>query len=307
MNRNALFIFILIFVATVLFALVSLYNKSMPSAGGKLQVTASFYPVYFFSQEIGGEKANVVNITPAGAEPHEYEPSPQDLAHIEQSRLLVLAGNGLEAWGSDIEKNIDPQHTLVAAAGEGIANRNITEEGALVVDPHVWLSPVLAQRMVERILGGLVSVDPQNKEYYENNAANLITQLNQLDTEYRNGLSKCLQRDIITAHAAFGYLAAAYGLNEISITGLSPDAEPSPQELGRIAVLARTRGIRYIFFESLVSPKLAQTLAREVGAQTLVLNPLEGLSDEELARGENYLTVMKSNLTNLEIALQCTQ
>ena len=161
--------------------------------------------------------------------------------------------------------------------------------------------------MVDRIASGYQQSDPNNKNYYQANADSLKAKLQQIDLAYRQGLSHCLTKNIITSHAAFGYLAKTYGLNQVAIAGFSPDAEPSPQQLAVIAKFAEQNQVKYIFFESLVSPKLAQTIASEIGAQTLVLNPLEGLSDQELAQGKNYLSVMQDNLSNLQTALQCTK
>ena len=273
---------------------------------GKLQVVASFYPLYFFSRQIGGDKADVANIVPSGAEPHDYEPTAQDMARIERSRLIVLNGGGLEAWGGNIRKNIDADKAIVVAAGEGLTTQRATEKGQMETDPHVWLAPRLAQKMVERIAEAFGQADPANRDYYRTNANSLKIKLSNIDMEYRQGLSNCKGKIIITSHAAFGYLAADYGLNQTPIAGLSPDAEPSPRQLADIAKFAGDNKVKYIFFESLVSPKLSQTIATEVGAQTLVLNPIEGLSDEELSEGKNYLSIMHENLINLQKALQCT-
>ncbi len=273
----------------------------------RLQVVASFYPVYFLAERIGGEKANVINITPAGSEPHDYEPTSQDMAAIERSQLIILNGGNLEAWRNNIEQSIDPERTKVVVAGEGLADQQVEENGKQVVDPHIWLDPLLAKKMTEKIVEGFALVDPTNSEYYQENATTLEKELEDLDMAYREGLNNCVNKDIITSHSAFGYLASEYGLRQVSIAGLSPDAEPSLQELASVTQFAKANSVRYIFFESLVSPKLAQTIAREVGAQTLVLNPIEGLTDEEVAQGKDYFSEMTTNLTHLKIALQCVK
>ncbi|HTX87117.1 MAG TPA: zinc ABC transporter substrate-binding protein [Candidatus Nanoarchaeia archaeon] len=305
---------IILFVAVIIIAALAIWlalGQKTPAvsttASGKLQVTASFYPLYYFASEIGGDKAEVSNITPPGGEPHDYEPTAQDIVQIENSRLLILNGFGLEAWGSDIAKNVDPAKTLLVTASDGIISRQLTEEGQTMIDPHVWLSPELAKTIVDNIAAGFVKADPANAPYYQNNAAQLKDKLDRLDAAYRAGLADCQLKDIVTSHAAFGYLAAAYGLNQIAIAGLSPDAEPSPEQLADIVKQARTDKIKYIFFESLVSPKLAQTIATEINAQTLVFNPLEGLTKDEIAQGQDYFTEMRNNLTNLRTALQCAK
>jgi len=302
----------LIFVLLGLFAVGFLFyflnhNLKTAPASNKLQVVASFYPLYFFSEQIGGDKAEVINIIPSGAEPHDYEPTAQDMAKMENSRLIILNGGGLEAWGDNLKKNIDSKNTLIVSAGEDLTNKQLTENGRASVDPHVWLDPPLAEKMVDKIVQGFIQADPANYDYYKTNADALKIKLVSLDEAYKQGLSNCQEKNIITSHAAFAYLAASYGFNQLAIAGLSPDAEPSPQQLADIVKFAKNNKIEYIFFESLVSPKLAQTIATEVGAQTMVLNPLEGLSNQDLAQGKNYLTVMQDNLINLKIALKCSK
>jgi len=307
MNRKTkglIFILLGFIFAGLLFFILNKEQKPTVQSS-KLQVTASFYPLWFFSQQIGGEKATVINITPAGAEPHDYEPTAKDIAQIENSKLLIVNGAGLEAWGKNMQQNLHAKNTVILTVGEGLANQQVTEGGEHITDPHVWLSPPLALKIVDKIAQGFAQIDPMNTNYYQSNADTLKTELTNLDKEYRQGLSNCIEKTIITSHAAFGYLAAAYGLKQVSIAGLSPDAEPSAQQLAGIVKFAKAKKVKYIFFESLVSPKLSDTIADEVGAKTLVLNPLEGLSSEEISRGKNYFTEMRKNLTNLRMALQC--
>ena len=282
-------------------------NKGIPGMeSGKLRVATSFYPLYFFATEIGGDKVQVTNITPAGAEPHDYEPTGQDMARIESSSVVILNGGELETWGETIKENLEPKETIIVTASEGLATEQAEEGGKTIIDPHMWLSPPLVKQMVDKIAEALITSDIANAAYYASNANALKVKLDELDNTYKAGLATCESKDIITSHAAFTYLASAYGLRQISITGISPDAEPSSQELGKVAAFAKENKIKYIFFESLVSPKLSETIAAEIGAKTLVLNPIEGLSSEEIAKGNDYFTEMRNNLTNLQIALQCT-
>ncbi|MFA6908273.1 MAG: zinc ABC transporter substrate-binding protein [Patescibacteria group bacterium] len=280
-------------------------DQTSPADTDGLQVTASFYPLYYFTQQIGGDKVSVANITPAGVEPHDYEPTAKDVARIENSRLLIVNGGGLEAWLENVRQNITPGQTTIVTAGEGLPMQEVAEGGETISDPHVWLSPVLARHMVDVIASALTEADPSNGDYYGTNAQALQNRLIALDTEYHRGLRSCTRRTFVTAHAAFHYLAVTYNLEQLAITGISPESEPSPQELASIAEFAREHAVGYIFFEELVSPKLSETVAHEVGAQTLVLNPLEGLTSQDIADGKDYFTEMKSNLTNLQTALEC--
>ena len=277
----------------------------LPEQTEKLEVAASFYPLAFFAGEIGGDHAAVATITPAGVEPHDYELTAGDMARIERSGLLILNGAGLEPWGARIRAAINPNKIAVVDISDGFMTEQRSGEGGTIADPHLWLSPVLAQKIADALLQGFVRADPGHRAEYEANAAALAVKLVGLDRSYRDGLRDCAEKNIITSHAAFGYLGAAYGFRQVPIAGLSPDAEPSPAALALIAEFAKKNGVKHIFFERLASPKLAQTLAREIGAQTLTLNPIEGLTGDQISQGKNYFTEMQNNLKNLQLALRC--
>jgi zinc transport system substrate-binding protein len=271
----------------------------------KIKVVTSFYPLYFFASQIGGKYADVTNLTPIGAEPHDYEPTPLEIARIQTSNMLVINGAGLEVWGDKIIENLKNTQVRIVIVGNDIANQQVEKEGKKNQDPHVWLSPVLAKKIVNAILDGYLKIDKKNRNYYYANANKLLSELDNLDNDYKKGLANCLQNNIITSHAAFGYLATAYVLHQIPITGLSPDAEPSAKQLAEISRFAKKNNVKYIFFESLVSPKLAETIANEIGVNTLVLDPIEGISKDGEKQGENYFSIMKENLNNLKKALKC--
>jgi zinc transport system substrate-binding protein len=188
--------------------------------------------------------------------------------------------------------------------GRGGSARQVAESAA-PPDPHVWLDPRIARRQVETIRAALAAVDPEGAPGYGERAAAFIGRLDALDAAFEAGLRDCARREIVTSHAAFAYLARRYRLTQVAITGLTPGMEPSPSDLAALARFARHHGVTHVFFETLVSPRLAQTLAREVGAASLVLNPLEGLTREEAAAGKGYLAVMEDNLRHLRLALGC--
>ncbi len=296
---------------TALAVLVWLYNRPtstttvQPPTRGSLSIVTSFYPLYFFTTKIGGAFVSVHNLTPAGVEPHDYELTSQDLMLIQNSQLLILNGAGLESWAEKIKNTPAAPASKILIVGEALASATLIEDGAAQTDPHVWLSPPLAKQMVARILEALIKADATDADQYRTQALALTTRLDQLDSAYRVGLASCQQKDVITSHAAFHYLTSTYGLRQVPISGLSPNAEPTPQELARLADFAKQNKVHHIFFESLVSPDLANTLAREIGAQTLVLNPLEGLTPAEFQNGEDYFTAMEVNLKNLRLALDC--
>ncbi len=284
-------------LASVVFGVIGFVvarSDSGDKNDGRLKVSASYYPLYDFARNIGGDKVKVTNITPAGAEPHEFEPSPKTLADASKSAVFIYNGGNLEPWTDGFVR--DYKHVAVKA------NAGVNLQGN---DPHFWLDPVLAQQIVDNIRDGLVRADPANKAYYDQNAAGYVGKLKQLDQEFRNGLSGCQTRTIITSHQAFSYLGRQYNLDIRAIAGISTDEEPSAAKLADLSQLVRDQNINYVFFESLVSPKLADTIAKETGAKTLVLDPIEGLTNEDQKRGKDYISVQRQNLENLRTALAC--
>jgi len=315
MNRSARTFFTAAFALTSLLVLASCTQlpEKTQQDGGKIKIVASFYPLAEFARQVGGENVEVTNLVPAGTEPHDFEPTPKDISTLKSADIFIYNGGGLEKWverisdsiASDKQKIIQmsSNFTLLPFSSETASNAG---EAATTQDPHIWLNPVNSKKMVEVIRDALINKDPANSAAYNANTESYLAQLDKLDNEYRQGLKTCQSNEIVTTHAAFAYLAQQYNLKQTAIAGLSPDEEPSPKKLGEIATLAKAKNIRYIFFETLVSPKLAETVANEIGAQTLVLNPLEGLSDQEIQAGKNYITVMEENLTNLRLALNCS-
>jgi zinc transport system substrate-binding protein len=289
-----------------------------PARADKPLVVASFYPLYEFAKQIAGEHAEVISLVPVGIEPHDWEPAPQDIIRVQRAKLFVYNGAGLEPWVEKLLRDAKARGTAVVRATERVAllagdrpgHEHAAKPGAPkgdthAVDPHVWLDPVRAQAQVEAIRAGLAKADPANAANYAANAQAYRTKLAALDTAFATGLKQCARRDFVTTHSAFSYLARRYGLTQIPLQGIEPEAEPNPADLAALVKLAKARKVRYVFFETLVSAKLAETLAREIGAQTLVLNPVEGLTKEEEAAGKGYLSVMDENLQNLRLGLEC--
>lgn len=263
----------------------------------RLKVSATFYPLAYLSQEIGGDFVNVTQITPGGIEPHDYEPTPQDLATIQSSQVFIMHGYGIDTWAENILTDLKDKNITVIEAGK--------KAEVVADDPHVWLNPKKFQKEAEAVRDAFVEADPAHAQQYKLNATGLISDLVALDREYREGLADCKIRKIVTSHDAFGYLAQEYNFESLAIAGISPEEEPSPKRLAELTDFARKNNVKYIFFEELVSPKLAETLAVEVGAESLVLNPIEGLTEKQQLKSEDYLILMQRNLQNLRTAMQC--
>jgi zinc transport system substrate-binding protein len=272
---------------------------------GRLKVVGAFYPLAEAATKVGGSLVDVKNLTPPGVEPHDLELTPDEIADIQAADVVLYLSRG---FAPTVEQAVAGARGITVDLLQGMSLKpGVPEEGQQgpVSDPHVWLDPVLYQQLVDGIQRALAQARPEEASTFEANAKAFRADLTQLDEEYRSGLSGCARQVIVTSHAAFGYLAARYGLTQEPIAGVSPDAEPSPGRLAELAQLVRRDRVTTIFTEELVSPKVAETLAREVGVTTAVFNPLEGLTAHELTAGKDYLSVMRSNLRTLQLALGC--
>ena len=282
-----------------------------PDSAAKIKVVATVYPVYEFVKQVGGDKVDVVMLIPPGAEPHDWEPTAKDITRIKDAKIFAYHGAGFEPVEKLLTKDVLGT-AMPVEVSKGVAKLAGSHEGDLHKDDkhddegdsHMWLDPLAAQQEVNNILAALIAADEKNAVYYKENAEKFNNQLAALDQEYKKTLGNIVRKDLITSHEAFAYLAARYGLHQIGIMGLSPDAEPTPDKMAEITKFCREHKVKYIFFETLASPKLAQTIAKETGAQLLVLNPLENLTEEEIKQGKSYLSIMKDNLVNLEKALK---
>lgn len=277
-----------------------------PSAeSGRVKVVASFYPVAEFARQVGGNLVTVSTITPAGTEPHDYEPTARQAAEMYAADLVLYNGSGVDAWAERLDSELRLQGVPAVRLGSAIALLASSEEDAASTDPHFWLDPTLAAKEVALIRDTLSTIDAKNAATYRANADAYLAKLSSLDADFASGLGACRLHTVVTSHAAFAYLAERYGFEVISISGISPEQEPSAGRLSEIATIAKSKGVSAIFFETLVSPKLSETIANEIGATTLVFNPLEGLSEEETVAGDDYLSVMRQNLQNLKIGMVC--
>jgi zinc transport system substrate-binding protein len=282
-------------VLVLIFALgLTACGSPSGDTGGRRDVVAAFYPLAWAAESVGGRTVDVRNLTPAGAEPHDLELTARDVAEVRSADFVFYLGRGFQPAVEDAVQGADG-NVVDLLAGQQLA-KPAEAEGELTRDPHIWLDPVRYQAVVRRVAEALGR---------KRAAAPLIAKLQALDREYRGGLAHCDRREIVTTHAAFGYLAGRYGLQQIPLTGLSPEAEPTPRDLEGVVQEVRRTHASTIFFETLISPRLADTVARETGTRTDVLDPIEGLSSSKLDRGENYLSVMRSNLAALRRALGC--
>jgi zinc transport system substrate-binding protein len=270
-------------IVLILVSALLLAGCGAGGSGGKNSVVAAFYPLAYAAERIGGPGFHVENLTPPGAEPHDLELTPREVGRIVNASVVLYLSHGFQP--------------AVSKAVEQARGRKVDVLAGLPLhgnDPHVWLDPLLFARIGTKIGAAL-----------RRPSSGFVADMRKLDEAYRSGLRDCKRREIVTSHAAFGYLAARYGLEQVAITGLAPESEPSPQQLAHVVEVVRRTHATTVFFETLVSPRLAETVAREVGARTAVLDPIEGLTPDEQKRGDDYLTLMRGNLVALRKALAC--
>jgi zinc transport system substrate-binding protein len=279
----------------------------------KLTVIGSFYPLYEFASRVAGDRAEVSSLVPAGIEPHDWEPTAEDISRGRSADVLVINGAGFERWTNDIKAKV------IANTSEEIEfdykeeketgdDEHEHEGGAAVVgvNPHIWLDPMLAKHQIDKIRNVMARSDPTNADYCNQNADRFSAELDSLDAFIRSELADCDKSDFIAFHDAFIYFSERYGLRQHSIQGVSPEGEILPQTIQQIIELANELDINVIYSEDLVDSRLADTIANEIpNGKVLVLSPIEGVDKEEQASGIGYIDKMKQNIASLKEGLEC--
>ena len=286
----------LLFFLLIIMNIVAGCGGQQSADKSKLQVAASFYPMAEFVQAVGGTNVQVTTMVPDGAEPHDWEPSPKDLTRLGRAQVFVYNGM-VDPWAEQALEALSERKIIPVEAGHDLFAR------AGKQDPHVWVSPKKAIIEVQRITETLCEADAKHVDAYRANSRAYIAKLEQLDKKLAEVAQKAPKKVFVTAHAAFGHLAADYGLRQLSVAGISAEAEPTPGDLQRLIATVKREKVRYVFFETLTDPKIAKLVAQETGAQTAVLDPLEGLDEEGRKQGLNYLKIMEQNIANLQKAL----
>lgn len=278
----------------------------------KFDVVASFYPLAFLAQEIGGAHVNVSDLTKPGQEPHDLEISAKQTAQLQESDAVLYLKNLQPAVDdavaqSEIGTKIDAASLTSLekhgneVGGHAAEHDDHADEELAGLDPHIWLDPVRYAQVAQGVGKAFEKADPDHAADYKKNTAALVTKLNALNTQFKDGLTNTRTKVFITTHAAFGYLAERYGLTEEAISGLDPESEPSANRVRNLEKMAKADGVSTVFYETLVSDKTAKTIAADSHLRTDVLDPIEGITSK--SKGDDYFQVMESNLKALRTAL----
>lgn len=288
---------ILTFIMALAFLMTGCSTVKKTGEKQKITVCTSFYAIYDFTKKVAGDRADVINIVPTGTEPHDWEPSSHDMLTISKGSVLFYNGLGMESWIDSVKSSIGEDSVRYVELAEGLSVENSS-------DPHVWLDPANAALMTDRIAEFLCEADSANSDYYMANAESFKAQLTALDEEYKAALEAHRGESIVVSHEAYSYMCGKYGIEQKAVEGIIPESEPSPNQVKEIIDYINDNEIKYIFFEELLSPKVVQSISEATGAQLLELNPFEGLSEEDIAAGKDYVSVMEENLENLKLALE---
>ena len=287
--KNTFFIIIILLSIFILNCNKNNNKNSDKDNSGKLQIYTSIYPIYDFTKKIGGEKISVYNMTKAGAEPHDFEITSKDMANLSKANLFIYNGGGMEHWVDTIKEALKDIKYINTSS-------NINENN---LDPHFWLSPINAKIQMENIKNGLIEIDSENKNYYESNYNLYANRLTELDEKIKTSLSDIKNRNLVLTHPAFGHFCKEYSLNQISIAR----DEADPKAMAEIIEFIKSNNVRTIFYEEFSSSKLVDSIAKETGIKILTLNPIESLSEENIASGEDYFSIMEKNLISLSDGL----
>ncbi len=276
----------------------------------KLKISASTYPMYYIASEIGKDIVDLDVLVPMGVDPHEYELSLKETKELEHTDLFLYNGQGLEHWGEKVSDNMKSKDREVINASEYVELLEIEENDEDVEpsshgdkDPHIWLNPINVDKIAKELSNKLKEMDEKNSEIYEKNYLELSDKLKTLDDRYNTELENRKQDTILVSHMAFAYLVDRYDLEQIAVTGISPQAEPSPKSISKLIDITQEKDLDYIFFEVLSSPKSVEMIAHEANLEVLELNPIGGITKEQFESGYDYIDIMEENLENLKKAL----
>jgi zinc transport system substrate-binding protein len=294
---------VLIVIGT--FVGVYLSNSPAPSTSSTLKVLATFYPLYDFAQNVGGDKVNVSILVPETVDVHDFEPTPSSIQEVVSADVLIFNGAGLEPWIQQIVSASGNTKLIQVDTSQGIQLLPVSAEfqrNSRTVDPHIWLDPVLAKQQVNNILQGLIQADPADSQYFTQNAQAYEAKLDTLNSEAINATSNVATSHFVTFHEAFAYFAKQYNLTQIPISGPFEE-EPTPSDIQNVINAIHQYHLLYVGYESLENPATSQSISSQTNATLIEMNPIEGLTAQEKAAGKNYISLMQEDIANIGLAL----
>ena len=312
-------IILIMLVLIISFACSKKEDNTKKSENKKIRIVTTLFPTYDFSKEIGKDKVEVKLLLPPGIEAHSYEPTPKDIAEINNANIFIYTGDLMEPWVKKLLSSLNNKNLKIVDVSKNIELKEFDfedehndkdiheneEEHIHGKDPHIWTDPILAKIIVQNIADSIIEVDLANKSFYDGNKIIYDNKLDSLDTEFKNLVKKSLKKEIVSGgHFVFGYLFERYGLTYHSAyEGFSPNAEPTPKQLKSLKETIAETHTKYIYYEELIEPKLAKLLSNELGLQLLLLHGAHNISKEELAKGTSYYEIMLKNIENLKLGL----
>lgn len=304
--RNTIIVFIIALLTVITIAYSFTQDSNAPQEKtDHISIITTTFPLYDFAKNIGGPDVDVKLLLPPGVEPHEFEPTPTDIVAMHDANLFIYTGKFMEPWAEDVINGINTQVKSIDTS-IGVTLLQTDDDHAEGVDPHIWLNFDNAQKMVDTIAQAIAQEDPSHADIYLSNAAAYKTQLVQLNDLYTKTLATCQQRKIIySGHYAFGYLSKKYDLDYKSVYGISPNSEPSAQDIAKLIDQINYEKISAIFYEELIDPKVARTLSEETNTKLFALTPAGNITKKDYQNNKTFIDLMKENLQNLTQGLSC--
>lgn len=296
---------IIVIVLAGIFAGFNLLNSTPPSSDATLKVLATFYPLYDFAKNVGGDKVTVSILVPETVDVHDFDPTPSSIASVATADVLIYNGAGLEPWISSVVKASDNPNLTLVDSSTGVKLLQVLpqfQSNKQTYDPHIWLDPVLVKQQVNNILNGLIEADPADSQYFTQNAQAYQHKLDDLNAQIMTATANVKTRYFVTFHESFAYFAKEYNLTQIPIAGPFQE-EPTANDIQNVIDAIHQYHLLYVGYESLENPAVSESISSQTNATLILMNPIEGLTAEDKAAGKDYLILMQENLSNIVLAL----
>lgn len=306
--KKTTYIAVGILIAVIIVAAVAglyLTNNLGNSPSSKITVLATFYPLYDFAQNVGGDKVSVSVLVPETVDVHDFEPTPSDIAQISSANVIIFNGAGLEPWIQDVINSAGNPNLITVDTSQNITLLPVSaqfQQSNQTIDPHIWLNPEDAKQQVNNILQGLIKADPADSQYFTQNANAYVAKIDELNTEAINATTNTATNVFVTFHEAFAYFAKQYNVTQLSILGPFEE-EPTPSDIQNVITAINQYHLKYVGYESLENPAISQSIGTQTNATLINMNPIEGLTTQEKANGDNYISLMKQDIVNIHLAL----